>query len=151
MKLAKVTRKRLYAAEGKVIAITWPESAPRAVSGRRYPVYGSGGKLFDIHVERVKNGATIKAWVRMDADPFRPMVGIQGIRNENGDYESEPERVSVEFERELAFRAMPASALLTAERRHESALDGKERKIGSSPRAERAIARQKRSMERRKA
>lgn len=98
MKLAKVTRRRLYEAGVKPVWIAWPESAPEASRGRRYPVYDKEARIaFQIRVEAVKRGAQIKALVKIDADPHRPMFGLKGVRTDEG-YESEPERVSKEFE-----------------------------------------------------
>lgn len=147
MKLAKVTRKRLRDAQGKPIWVTWPKSAPEPYKGHRYPVFGKDGRLFDIRIEAVKRRSTIKVLIVIDGDPHRPMVGIQGTRNEQGDYESEPERVDKSTEQRYGVEAMAKTALLGAERRRESASEGKEATLATSHRSERAKARHKRSLE----
>lgn len=117
MKLAKVTRKRLREAQGKPIECKWPASAPEALSGHKYPVYGKDGFLFQVRVEAVKrrqsNGETVThATIVIDADPHRPMVGLQGVRREDGSYESEPERVDAAFEEKRAMEGRAKTGIL---------------------------------------
>jgi hypothetical protein len=151
MKLAKKTRRRIYEAQGKPVEITWPTSAPEAMKGHRYPVYTKEGRAFQIRVEAIKRGATTKCVVKIDADPFRPMFGLAGQRNDAGDYESEPERVSAEYEARRALEGRTKTGILGLEHRITEAKDRKELRIGEqgNSRAARAVARHQRSIERR--
>lgn len=101
MKLPKPTRKLLFSANGKPVEIPWPKSAPEARRGYRYPLHNKDGrKACEIVVERVCKEGTVLA--RVDSDPHRPLYGLNGTRNEHGDYESEPERVSKDYESRLS-------------------------------------------------
>lgn len=123
MKLPKTARRRLYEASGKPILVTWPVDAPPPRKGKRYPVHNEeGNKAFQIRVEGRKGD---KALVRIDADPFRPMFGLAGQRNDAGDYESEPERVSAEYEARRALEGRTKTGILGAEHRlaHEQLQD----------------------------
>jgi hypothetical protein len=104
VKLAKQTRERLYKAQGRAIEITWPQDGPDPRKGKRYAVYGENEKVFTIRVEKLRSRGE-KALVRIDDDPVRVLQGLSGQRNELGDYEDEPERVSEEVEAELAIHA----------------------------------------------
>lgn len=115
MNLPKPTRKKLYTAKGPVW-IEWPQGSPDPHPGRRYPVYSEedGSKLFSVRVESTKARGT-KAKVKIDNDPVRVLPGLQGTHNEQGDYESEPERVSAEYEKQLALEANQRTAIIRAE------------------------------------
>lgn len=118
MKLHKKTRERLRAASPKPVEFKWNQDEdPKR--GKVYRVYGSDPHkpLFNIRVEGVKGQKVV---ARIDADPYRPMVGLKGQRNELGDYEDEPERVSAEWEAELAMRASGKTAIVQAARREVS-------------------------------
>lgn len=107
MKLEKKDRERLYKAKGKVIAITWPQEAPRARGGKRYAIYGDADeKLFSIRLERSKRGSEMtRAWVRVDNDPIRILPGLT----------DEPERVHEDYEVILCTEATYRNRLLRAE------------------------------------
>jgi hypothetical protein len=139
MKLTKRTREKLYAAQGKPISITWPQDSPDPHKGKRYPVYGEGGKLFTIRVEgskRLKYGT--KAIVRIDNDPVRLLAGLPGVRNEQGDYVDEPERVSEEYEAQIALEGRAKTIVQGAELRQEAGRQGREQSIPASNRSQRA-------------
>jgi len=148
MKLAKVTRRRLYEAGIKPVWIAWPESAPAASRGRRYPVYDKEARIaFQIRVEAVKRGAQIKALVKIDADPHRPMFGLKGVRTDEG-YESEPERVSKEFEDQAALTGRAKSVLLSAGHRLSEAHEAKATRAAepAPSRATKAVLRHQQSL-----
>lgn len=130
MRLHKKTRLRLYTAEGP-ITFKWPQDAPEALAGHKYPVYGRNGKkLFSVRLEAVKRlKSEIRVTARIDNDSFRPMVGIQGTRNEEGDYEPEPERVDSQTENRYAMEGRAKTCLLGAEHRVESKRASQERRL----------------------
>jgi hypothetical protein len=148
MKLKKTDRERLYKAKGAMVEIIWPEDAPSPRNGKRYKVVNKDDeKLFSVRVERLKRSPyETKATVRVDDDPFLPMIGINGVRLEDGSYETEPERVDEKYEELLCEVNDYGSRLIRAEHRHEAKTVRKEQRVGSSSRAERAIARHSRSL-----
>lgn len=113
MKLPKPTRKLLVS--GRSIEFTWPQSAPKPLRGHKYPIHNKDGvKAFEIRLEGVSETlGGIQVLAKVDGDPHRPMIGLEGTRNDLGDYESEPERVSAQFE-----------SLLAREGRQKTALNG---------------------------
>lgn len=123
MNLPKKTRKKLYEAKGP-IWIAWPEGTDPH-PGRRYPVHSEedGSRLFSVRVEKTKDRGS-KARVKIDNDPVRILPGLQGTHNEQGDYESEPERVSSEYEAKLCLEASAPTAMLGAAHRDVSAAMG---------------------------
>jgi hypothetical protein len=118
MKLDKKDRERLYKAKGKAITVAWPDSE-RPRNGKRYVVYGDDGKkMFSVRVERSQTlRYETKASIKLDEDPFLPMIGIGGVRREDGGYETEPERVDAHYEGLLVMEAEARNALHQGERR----------------------------------
>lgn len=112
MKLTKKTRKALHEAKGKPIWIKWPRSAkPR--KGQTYHLDD-----FDPDTRLMVVGFNLdgfEALVKLNHDPILSLHGLKGIRNENGDYESEPEPVNARYQ-----------ALLDAEGRQKTARLGME-------------------------
>lgn len=122
MRLPKPTRKLLASAEGKTREIPWPPSAPEAVRGRKYPIHNKDGhKAFEIRLEsvsRTPEGIVVVA--KVDGDPFRPMIGLKGTRSEQGDYQSEPERVDARTETLLAQDGRQKTTLAGASNRQDA-------------------------------
>lgn len=118
MNIPKQDRKKLY--EGKPVTIDWPTDAPEPHAGKRYAVYSEedGTKLFSIRLESSKRSryGTTRATVKIDNDPVRVLPGLPGVRAEDGSYETEPERVSGEYEGKLSLEASQRTAVLKAER-----------------------------------
>lgn len=116
MKLNKATRKRLYEAK-KPIWISWPLAEVR--SGRTYRVSLKGGKSFGILVLKTKERGT-KALIKIHDDPTPILPGLRGVRNEAGDYESEPQPVDAEYQAKLSLQANQAAAVLAANQQRRS-------------------------------
>jgi hypothetical protein len=151
VKLSKKTRKRLYEAGTEVIKISWPASAPEPWKGRRYPVYSKDGRLsFHVRVEwHSKRAAKVqKAKVRIDNDSSRPMIGISGVRRDDGSYESEPERVHKLYEDRMALEASAPNACVVAEHVRQAKLESRESSTASTPRSQRTKERHSRALSR---
>lgn len=133
MRLHKKTRLRLYTAEGPT-SFKWPQDAPEPISGHKYPVYGKGPKkLFSLRVEAVKRlSGGFKVTGTIDNDPFRPMVGIEGVRNEQGDYQPEPERIDEVTENRYAMEGRTKTGELGAEHRVGAKRASKERQLAKA-------------------
>jgi len=148
MKLDQETRKRLYKAAPRSIEITWPVDGPDPHSGKRYAVYNEeGNRVFTILLERSKKSPyETKARVRIDSDPVRILPGLNGTRREDNSYETEPERVSAEYEARLAIQGGAKTVMAGAEQRQrEKAKDqGAEHKAGRGKQAREYAARAKR-------
>lgn len=129
MNIPKKTRKKLYEAKGP-LWIAWPEGTADPHPGKRYVVYSEedGSRLFSVRVEKTKERGQ-KAKVKIDNDPVRVLPGLQGIRLEDGSYETEPERVSAEYESLLTREANQRSILLVTERRVEAERRSTERRL----------------------
>jgi hypothetical protein len=149
MRLPKPTRTKLYKAKGKPIWISWPSSAPEPKAGKTYRV-SLKQQSFAILVEQTKERGT-KALVKIEDDPRRFLHGLNGIRNAAGDYESEPERVSHEYEALLAAEGHQKTVLQSAEQRMRSSQRRKELRAPEqrSLRATRTVERHQRAIERR--
>lgn len=118
MKLPQKVRKRLYRAN--VAEFSWPSDAPEARRGHSYPVYNEKGhKAFQISVESVRRTEETMVKARIVDDPHRPLFGINGTRNEWGDYETEPEQVSASYQAILNREARQKTALLGAHQRRD--------------------------------
>jgi hypothetical protein len=131
MKLDKQTRKALYKAAPKAIEITWPQDAPLPSWGHRYPVYTEEGNYaFTVRLEASHKGSyETKATVRIDKDPARILVGLNGVRREDGGYETEPERVDQDYEERLAMTGSAKTAISGAEHRLEARRQSNEAKV----------------------
>lgn len=118
MKLTQKTRKRLY--QSKVAEFSWPESAPEPRRGHLYAVYNEKGhRAFQIRLESVSRSTETTVKARIVDDPHRPLYGINGTRNEWGDYESEPEQVPLSYQDRLDREARQKTALLGAHKRRD--------------------------------
>jgi hypothetical protein len=125
MNLPKATRRKLYEAKGP-LWIEWPEGLDPH-PGKRYAVHSEedGSRLFSVRVEKTRERGE-EARVKIDNDPVRVLPGLPGTHNEQGDYESEPERVSAEYEDKLCLEASAPTAMLGAAHRDvQGALDSK--------------------------
>lgn len=149
MKLTKTDREKLYKAKGAVVEIIWPEDAPSPRNGKRYKVVNKDEeKLFSVRVEALKRSPyEIKATVRIDDDPFLPMIGINGVRLEDGSYETEPERVDEKYEELLCEVNDYGSRLIRAEHRHERKTAEATRKASKGRLAEEYAIRQQKRLE----
>lgn len=125
MKLSKASRKALYEAKTS-IWITWPGPHPR--KGKTYRVSLKEGKSFGIIIEGCKLGGT-EVLAKIHDDPFRPNFGLKGTRNKDGDYESEPERVSEEWESQLAQAAHLRSIANSTDLRQKEKKETLEREL----------------------
>ena len=122
MRLKKTDREKLYKAKGKSSTITWPEDAPFPRKGKRYAVYNEDGdRMFSVRVEGAQKLAyETRATVKIDDDPFLPMIGINGVRRDDGGYETEPERVDRGYEKILCNENLYKSGLVRDESRRRA-------------------------------
>ena len=131
MNFPKKTRKALYEAKGP-IWINWPEGTDPH-PGKRYAVYSEedGSRLFSVRVEKTKERGA-KALVRIDNDPVRILPGLQGVRNEQGNYEPEPERIDEVTENRYAMEGRTKTGELGAEHRVGAKRASKERQLAKA-------------------
>lgn len=138
MKLHKKTRTRFHKADGAPVEFSWPPTAPEPFRGHKYPIYTKGGRAFSIRLESVKRRSSgTKVIAVVDNDSNRPMIGLQGVRLDDGSYESEPERVHAVYENQLAQEASQRNVFRAGEQRQSLRREDRESSVPTSTRSQR--------------
>lgn len=123
MKLSREEKTALWASKGSPVEMDWTPSFD-PTKGQTYAIEG-----FDPNVR------LMVCWVSADRkrvtatfnkDPILTLPGLKGTRNENGDYEDEPEPVNARYQAILSAEGAQKTARLGMEQiDKERALEGR--------------------------